>query len=60
MKKVQQIEKLKHYIYNSQLKLNKLSEILTDLNKLEKNIRLVEEYLDRLENLYKVINIEKI
>lgn len=59
VKKVQQIEKLKHYIYNSQLKLNKLSEILTDLNKLEKDIRLVEEYLDRLENLYKVINIEK-
>ncbi len=59
IEKVKRLEKLKEIIHNRQMKLDKLTNISLDLDKVYEEIRLSEEYLKKLKNLYKVIEIEK-
>jgi exonuclease SbcC len=59
IEKANKLEGLKDTIHNKQIRLDKLTQILVDLNKIYKEIKLSEEYLEKLKNLYKVIEIEK-
>ena len=59
IEKTQYIRKIKDNIYDKKTKLHKLNKMFIDFKKINEKIKLTQEYLDKLKNLQKVINIEE-
>lgn len=55
----EQLDRIREHIKNNEVKLDKLTQISLDLNKINKEIKLTKEYLKMLKNLHKLIDIEK-
>lgn len=53
------VEDLKKQIYNNQQKLNRLIQLCEDINRINKKIVILQEYLERLDNIDSAIYIEK-
>src|SRR5690606_35753403 len=57
--RIEELDKVKHFIYKSEQKLTKLDFLRNELNKLNKEIKLMEDYLRKLNNIDKIITIER-
>lgn len=57
--KTKKLKRIKGHIYNSQMKLNRLVEISEYLSRINEDIILIDEYLNKLENLNRIMDIEK-
>ncbi|CCQ93074.1 putative RecF/RecN/SMC N-terminal domain protein [[Clostridium] ultunense Esp] len=57
--KTKKLKRIKGHIHNSQMKLNRLVEISEYLSRINEDIILIDEYLNKLENLNRIMDIEK-
>ncbi len=57
--KIKKLDEIKQSIYNKEQKLIKLDFLRNGLNKLNKEIELIEDYLIKLNNIDKIIVIEQ-